>query len=228
MRVVAVIPAKGHSTRVPEKNFRVFFEEQSLVDIKIRQCKESGVFDAIYVSSEDEKGRIAADSHGVCFLKRAPRLCLNETPWSEVVTEILKQLPEDDDVHVAWCLPTSPLFARYREAIAILQESPEYDSLTTVTKQQHYYLGPDLLPINFQFGVWLSSSQKLRPLYHVNCALWIAPKGLMLANRFQIGDRPFFMETTMVEGVDIDTIEEFKLAQLLYANRSSLSVESPL
>lgn len=228
MRVVAIIPAKGHSTRVPEKNFRPFYQDQSLVDIKIRQCKESGIFDSIFLSSDDERGRSAAESQEVNFLKRDPRLCLDETPWSEVLTGVLQQLPENDDVWVAWCPPTSPLFTRYAEAVRLLQQNDSNDSLMSVTKLQHFFLGPDLLPLNFQFGVWASFSQKLRPLYQMNCALWLAPKRLMLANRFQTGDRPFFMETTMVEGVDIDTIEEFKLAQLLYANRSSLSVESPL
>jgi len=224
MRIVAIIPAKGYSTRVPEKNFRPFADGLSLVDIKIQQCMDSGIFDAIYVTSDVEQGRIAAESHEVRFLQRDPRLCLNETPWSDVVTGVLHQLPEEDDVWVAWCLPTSPLFARYDEAVRVLREQSDYDSLTTVTKQQHYFLGPDLLPLNFQFGVWLSSSQRIRPLYHVNCALWLAPKNLMLANRFQIGDRPFFMETSMIDGIDIDTLEEFELAQLLYAKRFSHAI----
>ena len=46
----------------------------------------------------------------------------------------------------------------------------------------------------------------------------------MLANRFQIGDRPFFMETSMIDGIDIDTLEEFELAQLLYAKRFSHAI----
>lgn len=221
MRIVAIIPAKGHSTRVLGKNFRPFFDDASLVDIKIRQCKDARVFDTIYVSSDVESGQVAAESQGVRFLLRDSRLCLDETPWSEVLIGVLHQLPEDDDVMVAWCPPTSPLFARYAEAIRVLKEQPEHDSLMTVTKLQHYFLGPDLLPLNFQFGVWASFSQKLRPLYQMNCALWLAPKRLMLANRFQIGDLPFFMETSMIDGTDIDTLEEFELAQLLYSKRSA-------
>lgn len=221
VRIVAVIPAKGHSSRVPKKNFRSFHGEASLLDIKIQQCKASGAFDAIYVSSDAEHGRAVAESHGVEFLLRDPRLCLDETPWSEVLTGVLHQLPEDDEVLVAWCPPTSPLFSRYGEAIQALREQTNHDSLMTVTKFQHYFLGPDLLPLNFQFGVWASFSQKLRPLYQMNCALWLAPKRLMLANRFQTGDRPFFMETSMFDGVDIDTMEEFELAQMLFAKRVS-------
>lgn len=226
MRVVAIIPAKGRSTRVLDKNFRPFIGEHSLVDVKIQQCKSADVFDAIYVSSDVESGRIAAERQAVDFLLRDPRFCLDETPWHEVLAGLLYQLPEGDDVLVAICPPTTPLFTGYDEAVRLLQNNTEHDSVVTVTKLQHYFLGPDLLPLNFQFGVWLNASQTLKPLYQMNCALWLAPKRLMLANRFQIGDRPFFMETSMTSGVDIDTPEEFEHAQLLYAKHLSPAAEA--
>ncbi|WP_188396535.1 acylneuraminate cytidylyltransferase family protein [Oxalicibacterium flavum] len=221
MRTIAIIPTKGNSRRVPEKNFRLFEGGMSLLEIKVRQCLASNVFDAVYVSSDSEKGRLIAEKFGANFLHRPTRLCLDETPWSEVLTGVLQQLPEDDETLVAWCPPTSPLFSRYDEAVQQLSDQSEHDSLMTVTRFQHYFLGPDMLPLNFQFGVWASFSQKLRPLYQMNCALWLASKKSMLINRFQTGDNPYFMETSMIEGTDIDTMEEFELAQLLYTARNS-------
>lgn len=215
-RTVALIPAKGSSSRVPEKNFRPFHGGASLVDVKIEQCKASGAFDAVYVSSDVERVGAIAERGGAEFLLRDRRLCLDETPWNEVLIGVLKQIPVDDDTLIAWCPPTSPIFARFADAVRTLGEQTEHDSLMTVTRLQHYFLGPDHLPLNFQFGVWANFSQKLRPLYQMNCALWLARKGSMIANRFQVGDRPYFMETSVVEGADIDTMEEFELAQVLY------------
>lgn len=219
MRVIAIIPAKGHSGRVPQKNFRPFHDDQSLLDLKIKQCRRSEVFDAIYVSSDVETVQLTAQNNNVDFLLRDPRFCLDETPWSETLCGILKQIPEPDSTLVAWCPPTSPIFDRFYDAVKTLAENSEYDSLMTVTRMQHYFLGPDLLPLNFQFGVWASFSQKLRPIYQMNCALWLAPKALMMANRFQTGDSPYFMETGATEGIDIDTMEEFELAQIIYSRK---------
>ncbi len=41
-------------------------------------------------------------------------------------------------------------------------------------------------------------------------------------NRYVISKNPYFLETKNLEGIDIDTKEDFKLAQLLYRNKSKL------
>ncbi len=221
MRSVAVIPAKARSTRVPNKNFREFYEGKSLLEIKVAQCVESGAFQDVYVSSDTSEARSIADKYGVKFVLRDPRLCLDDTPWGQVLTGVLSEIPESDDTYIAWSPLTSPLFKQFAEALDVLTNSDAYDSVMTVTKMQHFFLNADHLPMNFQFGVWASYSQKLKPLYQMNCALWIAKKGTMIQNRFQIGDRPFFMETSIATGIDIDTLEEFEIAQLLYAYQNS-------
>jgi CMP-N-acetylneuraminic acid synthetase len=218
MRFVAIIPAKSNSSRVPSKNFREFYGRQSLLDIKIEQCKMAQVFDAIYVSSESDRAEAIAGQHDVEFVRRDERLCQDSTPWSEVLTGILDSVPVDDSTLIAWSPVTSPVFCRYRSALEFLRGSSG-DSLMTVTKIQHYLLNADFLPLNFQFGVWASYSQGLKPVYQMNCALWLATKEKMLRNRFQTGDNPVFFELPVEEGIDIDTVEEFELAQYFYARR---------
>lgn len=218
-KIVAVIPAKSTSNRVPNKNFRSFYNEESLLKIKIRQCLDSGVFDHVYVSSDTDEARVIAEELGAEFVLRERRLCLDETPWSEVLVGVLNSLPVDESVFIAWAPLTSPLFDAFEEAFECVMKSDDFDSVMTVTKLQHYFLNPDRIPLNFQFGVWASYSQKIKPIYQMNCALWLAKKGDMIRNRFQIGDKPFYMETSQIEGVDIDTMDEFEIAQLLYARK---------
>ena len=216
MNIVCVIPAKSNSSRVPNKNFRDFFDEKSLLQIKIEQCLSGDIFSNIYISSDSLEAEKIARDYGVNFIERDIKLCKDETPWSEVLTGVLKQVPVDDETYIAWSPLTSPLFQRYQDAVTILDENPEYDSVMTVTPMKHYFLNADKLPMNFQYGVWASYSQNIRAIYQMNCALWLAKKKSMIQNRFQIGDNPFYMETTVTEGVDIDTMEEFELAQMLY------------
>lgn len=215
-RYIAVIPAKARSTRVPKKNFRNFYCGDSLLEIKVKQCLMSGCFDDVYVSSDTDEAKELVEPLGAQFLKRAPELCLDDTPWSAVLLGVLDQVPVSDDVYVAWTPLTSPLFNDYRGAINMLEESPTNDSVMTVTKMQHFFLNSDHIPLNFQYGVWASYTQAIKPLYQMNCALWLATKGSIIQNRFQVGDRPLYFETSMTAGIDIDTMEEFEFAQLLY------------
>ncbi|WP_217127068.1 cytidylyltransferase domain-containing protein [Hydrogenophilus thiooxidans] len=215
MRVVAVIPAKGFSSRVPDKNFRPFYKGKSLLEIKIFQCLQSGVFDSIYVSSDDERAADIAHQLGVTYVFRDNRLCLESTPWYEVLEGILDSLPETDDVWVAWCPVTSPLFRRYAEIVSCLCDklTEGYNSITTVTSLRHYYLNDHFTPLNHCWGVWHSYSQKISAIYQLNLACTISQKKEMKFCSYQIGSRPTFFLTEAWEGHDIDTQEEFELAQ---------------
>lgn len=216
---VAVIPAKATSSRVPNKNFREFFKGRSLLEIKIEQCLRSGVFDEVYVSGNSEIAREQAEKCGAIYLPRSDDLCADDCPWSSVLCGVLDTIPVALSSYIAWCPLTSPLFAGMAEVVKSIALEEEYDSVMTVSEHKHFFLSPDMLPLNFQFGVWASYSQALRPLYQMNCAMWYAKKEAMLRNRFQLGDRPKFFQTTFVEGLDIDNMEEFELAKLIYEAR---------
>ena len=41
-------------------------------------------------------------------------------------------------------------------------------------------------------------------------------------NRYVISKNPFYLETSDFEGFDIDTMQEFKLAQLIFKNKNKL------
>lgn len=218
MRTIAIIPAKGYSSRVPDKNFRPFQQGLSLLEIKIAQCRQSGAFDAIYVSSDDERAREVAERMGATFVLRDAKLCLDSTPWYEVLQGVLDSLPENDDVWVAWCPVTSPLFCRYAEVLQTLRDKQAdgINSIATVTPLKHYYLNDHFIPLNHRWGVWHAYSQKIPPIYQLNLACIVAKKGEMKFCQYLIGSNPDFFSTEVWEGLDIDTLEEFELAQWYY------------
>ncbi|MEW6994807.1 hypothetical protein AADZ84_11135 [Colwelliaceae bacterium MEBiC 14330] len=219
MKKIAVIPVKEKSSRVVNKNFKEFYNGKSLLECKIEQCITENCFDDIYISSDSDVARKIANDYNVNFIYRDPVYCIDETPWNEVLISVLNQTKASDEDLIFWIPVTTPLFERYSEALLLLESNHSYDSLMTVTKLKHYMLNSDYIPCNFQFGVWASYSQLIKPYYQMNCALWIAPKGKMVKNRFQTGDSPYFMETPILESIDIDEPEEFGLAQLLFENK---------
>ena len=62
--MIALIPARGGSKRIPRKNIREFCG-MPLIYWTIRQAKDSGVFNEIYVSTEDQQITHIAKAYGV-------------------------------------------------------------------------------------------------------------------------------------------------------------------
>ena len=217
-RVVAVIAAKGVSERVPGKNVRDFHAGRSLLEIKIAQLRAASRIEAVYVSSDSEDVRRIAEAAGAVFLDRDPHLTRFETSWADVTAGILADVPVSADTFIAWCPVTSPLFTRFDDAIGMLGQDAA-DSVISVTREQQFFLNSDFLPINYQWGAWHPYSQNLKPLYVHNGAISLARKGDIVRNRYLIGDKPGFLVTDTIEGIDIDTMDEFEMAQFFYAKR---------
>ncbi|MEK8227355.1 hypothetical protein NKG05_16555 [Oerskovia sp. M15] len=88
-----VVPAKRSSTRVPDKNFRTFAQDRSLMDLMVEKYLRLDSPDQIYVSSEDPWVEEFCDKHGVNYLPRAAHLTANSYPYQSVVNEVCRQLP---------------------------------------------------------------------------------------------------------------------------------------
>lgn len=160
-----------------------------------------------------------AQKYGITYVPRDPIFSRDETPWHVTLTGILQSLGENETgVDVSWTPPTSPLFTRYKNVIDEFNaEDLKHDSIFTTTVFKHFLLKPDGSPLNFQFGPWHMYSQDLALYRTVNCALMHASLKTMLENKYQIGLSPMTFDTTLAEGWDIDTPEEFEIAKLLYS-----------
>lgn len=218
--IVAVIPAKANSNRVPNKNFRPFYGNKSLLEIKIEQCVSSKIFSSVYVSSDSADAKPVSENSGATFILRDPYYCLDSTPWGEVLEGVMNSLPVHEDTLIAWCMPTSPLFDRFNDFFNFLENNPDQDSAVTVTKLTHYYLNSDFIPINHKWGPWHTYSQGTKPIYHLNLACFLTTKKQIIKNQYLIGSNPCFFPISQTEGFDIDTMEEFEVSQILFERKN--------
>ena len=223
-RTIAIIPVKNTSERVPDKNFREFAARLSLLELKLRQIIDSKAFDHIYISSNSERAQTLAGELGVTHLWREEQFCNNLTPWSDVIVHVLESLPEDDDTVVAWCHTTSPLFERYAEALRAFQalDPREYNGLIAVRTLNAFILNQRARPLNYAWGVWHTYSQDLEQLYAVSGALFVGSRAELLKARYVVAAKPALFMLSEYESADLDTEYDFKLAQLLWANREVL------
>jgi N-acylneuraminate cytidylyltransferase len=128
-RVLALIPARGGSVRLPGKNLEQI-GGRTLVEIAVRSGLAVANVDEVVVSSDSPE--ILADGlrAGATVEKREPALALSETTSREVIDDVLSRRP---DVDVLILLqPTSPLRAP-RDVTACLETLLRHPTAATVT-----------------------------------------------------------------------------------------------
>ena len=89
--IVGLIPVKGSSERVPNKNLREF-NGQSLLEVKLNQLSKAKGFERIIVSSESEKVLNIAIANGFDIHKRDPKYSTSHIPMSDVYSYIASEI----------------------------------------------------------------------------------------------------------------------------------------
>jgi len=227
--IVALIPARSGSQRVPDKNIRPL-AGHPLLAYTIAAALQSGVFEAVIVSTDSERYADVARTYGaeVPFLRPvefAGALSL-DIEWVEYT---LRRLRDEGRVYDCFSIlrPTSPF--RQPETIQrawreFLQEEG-VDSLRAVEKcRQHpgkmwvvrgKRMMP-LLPLSPAEQPWHSSQYPSLPeVYVQNASLEIAWTRVVFEGHTIAGTviMPFF--TQGYEGFDVNDVEDWWVAERL-------------
>lgn len=222
-RVVAVIPAKAHSSRLPGKNLRLFAGKPLLVH-SIVQAREAARVSEVYVSTDSEEIAATARAAGakVPFL-RSPDLAQAEVHATQPILDMLERTAAGENFEYAMMLlPTSPLrTAEQIDAIASLSIARKTNVLSVVALGcgpfHLRYLGENeaLVPVlkdvprNFQHG-------DADDVYALNGACYCAPIDEFMRHRSYHYGNPLGYVMDQVTGIDIDTPHQFALAEHLY------------
>lgn len=213
--ITAIIPVKKNSTRLPNKNILPFGGSNLLVH-KIRQLKQVKAVDRIVVSTDSEEMLAMAEKERVIPMPRPKQYADESLPISEFITYLGDNLQGD---HFMWSCATSPLVGAelYSKAIEIyLKKMDEgYDSLVTVTPFQHYLMDENG-PFNFKRGRQHTNSQQLQKLYLFTNGIQLTPHDKYREWGDRIGERPYLMEVSKNESIDIDDIYDYEFALSIY------------
>ena len=110
---LAVIPARGGSKRIPGKNIRLF-AGKPVMSYSIKAALESGCFDEVVVSTDDEAiAAIARDYGATTPFKRPPALADDHTVLAEVITHAIDWYQaQGHEVSLACCVfATAPFIS---------------------------------------------------------------------------------------------------------------------
>jgi CMP-N-acetylneuraminic acid synthetase len=212
---IAIIPARGGSKRIPEKNIQLFVGVPLLVHSIQYALANNEIIGEVYVSTDDEKIKKIATENGAKVIDRPIQFSGDFEPTVSALKHVLESI-EFDVENVILLQPTNPLRPDnlLKEAFEIYKKG-KYDSLFTVTRN-HHKLGKiennKFIPFNYTIG---QRSQDLEPLFFENGLLYITKASLILDNII-ISQSAFPFEVNHIfANVDIDTQNDLNYAEFL-------------
>ena len=240
--MIAFIPARGGSKRIPRKNIRLF-HGHPLMAYTIAAAQASGIFDAIYVSTEDAEIAGIARVYGAQVIDRPAHLALDTSPDIEWLNHAIHAIGKPPLLRWALLRPTSP----FRTAETIQRAYWEFkrhdtaDSLRAVEPvTQHpgkmwtcegdgYPIRPLLDKKHADGTPWHSSPTQSLPTYYVQNASLEMGWGANVWEHRSISGRkvaPFF--TKGYEGFDLNTDRDWREADYLCTSGQAVLPSVPV
>ena len=220
-KITALLPMKGHSERVPNKNLRLFCG--SPLYHRVTGILESSPFIDIIVINTDSD-MIAQDA-----LRNFKKVRIIERPTAlrgdliSMNAVIAHDLSVSSGEHFLQTHSTNPLLTVDTLNRAIndyFAGLDSYDSLFSVTRlQTRLYWGTGK-PVNHNPNELLRT-QDLPPIFEENSNFYIFSKKSFIENGDRrIGQKPLMFPIHKLEAIDIDDEEDFLLAETLFKMRS--------
>jgi len=216
MKTIAIIPARGGSKRLPNKNILSLGGMPLIAHSILYARKNKAIIDEIYVSTNDETIKKIALEYGAQVIDRPESLSGDLEPTVSALRHVLESLDYEVE-NVVLLQPTNPLRTAnmLKEAFEVFQKG-NYDSLFTVSRN-HQKLGKiannRFIPFNYEMG---QRSQDLEPLYFENGLLYISKASLISENSI-ISKTAYPLEVNSIfANVDIDTQEDLLYAEYLF------------
>jgi len=231
MRTVCIIPARGGSKRIPRKNM-LPFNGQPIMNYPIKAAVESGIFDLVMVSTDDEDiAEIARQAGAQVPFMRTPQASSDYAHLSMVTLEVLQMLKDRGQEFDIFCvmLPTNP-FIRPEilvESLDLLNSNIRADSVMPIVPFE-YPVPRGLKKMqgsdgsNYLKMVWPeyieTRSQDCETWYHdVGQFYWMrVPYFFEKQPKWMIGENTLPIEIPASQVQDIDTPEDWKLAEIKF------------
>lgn len=211
MKVVAMIPIKMNNSRLPGKNVKKFSDGTPLIHLIQRACLGASLIDEIYVycSSEAIEPYLLPQ---VQFLKRPKYLDEDSSNCNTIIREFMKVV--DADIYVA-SHATGP-FTTSASIDSCIERviTGNYDSGFLAQKIQQF-LWSNGEAINFDVQNF-PRTQDLEPIYIEAPGAYVFWKKTFQKFDRRVGIKPYIQEISEIEARDIDTLEDFEIADAIY------------
>lgn len=224
---ICIIPARGGSKRLPNKNI-LQFHGKPMIAYAIEAAKNSALFDKIVVTTDSPTIKKVAELYGaeVPFLRKA-ELSDDFTHVGEVLTDALKMLQIDANEYSFFCCiyPTSIFVtpSLLKESFLTLSNSNASALQAVSTYSYPIYRSLKIAETNrlrFVFPQYAAYRSQDLPVFYRDAGLvyWYKTEAFLSLD-YSNDIIPFFVDRLQSE--DIDNIEDFNFATALFAMQNS-------
>lgn len=215
-KIVALVPMRHNSERVPGKNYRLLGGKplfhhiiQSLLNCpKISQI-------VIDTDSSIIKKSSRKFFPTIKLIDRPKHLIAGDIAMNEILLHDVKLVDADFYLQTHSTNPLLTTQTINQSITTFIDNKHTYDSLFSVTKMQTRIWDSLGRAINHNPAILLRT-QDLPPTYEENSNLYIFSKITLTKYHNRIGNRPYLFEIDSVEAKDIDNELDFKIAEFLY------------
>ncbi len=218
-KIVALVPMRHHSQRVPGKNYRLLAGKPLYhhILISLLNCPE---IDQIVVDTDSPQiiEGIGDFFPSIRIIERPTALRADDVPMNEILMYDCSQISADLYLQTH---STNPLVkpVTFSKAIHYLEDRyPEHDSLFGVTRLQVRLWDRAGQPINHN-PEELLQTQDLPPTFEENSCVYLFTKENLFGRKHRVGFKPLMFEIDRSEAYDIDDEEGFLIADLILQHR---------
>ena len=221
--ILGVIPARGGSKRIPDKNL-VELCGKPLIQYTVEAAHESGAFDRLILSTDDEQIAAVGRDLGVevPFI-RPKKLAEDETKMPAVVQHAIQWTAAEgiEYASVAILQPTSPLRRSSDIAAAVTEYlENDVDSLVGVCppREDPFDL---LIPDGNRARMLIPKDERpaYSKFYFLSGAFYLLAARLVLEKGISYTEKMAVFEMDWISSLDVATYEDLELAEALMQNR---------
>ena len=211
--IKALVPMKGHSERVPNKNIRLLAGKPAFHWIMESLSKSRYIDEIIINTDSKEIAKSATDTFKVTILER-PDFLLGDMISIQPLIEY--DLSQTRGEYYLQTHSTNPLVkpATIDKAIETFFSQSKHDALFSVTPVKTRFYWADGSGINHD-PKHLIRTQDLEAIYEENSCLYIFSRETNYKTKNRLGLNPMMFPMDRLESTDIDDMEDFYWAEYL-------------
>ena len=213
-QTIAIIPARGGSKRLPNKNIRCL-NQIPLIAYSIKYALKHNFIDQVYVTTNCPEIKKVAISYGAQVIDRPEDLSGDFEPTVSALKHVLLtiQAPVKNVILLQATNPLRPENLLTDTFNTFINNNLE--SLFTVSRNENK-LGKiqdnKFIPFNYEIG---QRSQDLEPLYFENGLVYITQSSHIINNTIITNNAFPFIDNSIYGKVDIDYLEDFEYAEFV-------------
>ena len=217
-----VIPAKGNSQRVKNKNIKKL-NGLPLIEYTLNFLKKNQIHKNIYLSTENAQIQKISKKYNINFVKRSKNLCGKYTSTESVIIDLLNKIDYKTKGYewVVTLQPTSP-FRKISTLKKCLEytKKKNYEIITTFKENKGDFWINNSNKLKRVFPLWPRNQHQRNCLFEETSSIYVNKISRLIKTKSMISGNLKLVLTSGEENIDINTLEDFDYCEYILKTKN--------